>query len=91
MTKRLEAQVYGLVQGVFFRHFTQIQARQWGLVGTVTNQPDGSVHVMAEGPKADVERLLEWLQHGPELARVDRVDVCWSEPKKDRSGFLILR
>jgi len=91
MRKRLEANVHGLVQGVFFRHFTQIKARELGLVGTVTNQPDSTVLVIAEGSQERVNELLAWLKQGPELARVDRVDVHWSEPLGDCPGFSILR
>lgn len=91
MRTRLEACVCGLVQGVFFRYFTQVKAREFGLSGTVTNRPDGTVFVSAEGSQEDVDSFLEWLNHGPELARVDRVDVQWHEPLSDRSGFIILR
>ena len=47
---RLEATVFGLVQGVYFRQYTWQEARQLNLVGWVANQPDGTVRVVAEGP-----------------------------------------
>ncbi|MDD4904019.1 MAG: acylphosphatase, partial [Candidatus Bipolaricaulis sp.] len=61
MKARLEARVHGRVQGVFFRQNTLTQARRLGLVGTVQNDPDGSVFVAAEGERLALERLLEWL------------------------------
>lgn len=91
MRTRLEATVHGLVQGVFFRHYTRNTAQTLRLSGSVCNQPDGTVFVTAEGPKEDVNRLLEWLKQGPELARVDRVDVDWSQPLDQRHDFTILR
>ena len=91
MIQQLKASIHGLVQGVFFRHFTQAKAQELGLSGTVSNQSDGTVRVVAEGRQEDVETLLDWLQHGPELARVDRVDAEWCTPAIVPSGFTILR
>jgi len=91
MRRRLEARVHGLVQGVFFRHFTRSTAQELGLSGTVANCPDGTVFVVAEGPQESLDRLLDWLKRGPELARVERVDVQWSQPSGPQSGFAILR
>lgn len=91
MRTRFEARVHGLVQGVFFRHYTRIAAQELELAGSVANQPDGTVFVIAEGPQADVDKLLEWLKHGPELARVDHVDIEWRQPLGEQSSFTILR
>ena len=91
MRTRLEARVYGLVQGVFFRHYTRLKAQELRLSGTVANQPNGTVMVIAEGAQEDVHTLLEWLKQGPELAQVDRVDVQWSKPLSDHPVFVILR
>ena len=91
MRMRLEASIHGRVQGVFFRHHTQLKASELGLSGTVTNQPDGTVLVSAEGPRAALDTLLEWLKHGPELACVDHVDSTWHQPLGKRDSFVILR
>ena len=91
MMARFEACVHGLVQGVFFRHFAQRQAQALNLSGIVENQPDGTVRVIAEGEREPLEQLLQWLEHGPDLANVDRVDVDWGEPTDSFSGFEILR
>ena len=91
MRTRLEATVRGLVQGVFFRHYTRQIAQELGILGTVANQPDGTVFVTAEGSQEDVNKLLEWLKRGPELARVDPVVVDWSKPLGQTHDFTILR
>lgn len=67
--------VVGRVQGVFFRASTQRQARRLGVTGVARNLPDGSVEVIACGPAAGVDALVEWLHRGPELARVAGVTV----------------
>jgi len=91
MTTRLEAHVHGLVQGVFYRHFTQLTAQRLGITGSVTNQPDGTVLVIAEGSREKLDTLLEWLNHGPELARVERVDVEWRQSQSTEMEFRIVR
>jgi acylphosphatase len=75
---RLEATVYGLVQGVYFRQYTWQQARQLNLVGWVANQPDGTVRVVAEGSEAALRQLLAFLHRGSPAARVERVESAWS-------------
>jgi len=91
MTTRLEAHVHGLVQGVFFRHHTRLQAQALNLSGSVENRPDGAVRVIAEGERDSLEQLLRWLHEGPELAMVSRVESCWGEPTDSFTGFEILR
>ena len=76
---RLHAQVYGRVQGVNFRYYTQLEANRWGLTGWVSNRFDGSVEVVAEGEKADLHKLLIFLHRGSPSARVDRVQTTWAE------------
>ena len=74
---RLEANVRGRVQGVGFRYFVASRATHRGLTGFVANDQDGSVHVVVEGPRADLEDLLEALREGPASAIVERVDENW--------------
>lgn len=44
-------QIFGKVQGVFFRKFTKEQADKLGLKGWVTNLADGTVQGQAQGAK----------------------------------------
>lgn len=71
----VHAWVSGLVQGVAFRYHTRVLARELGVRGWVKNLPDGRVEVWAEGARADVERLVAWLRHGPPSAQVSGVEV----------------
>ena len=54
---RIIIQVYGLVQGVFFRYTTRKIARNLGLTGIVKNLPNGSVYIEAEGPEDKLTEL----------------------------------
>lgn len=86
---RLEATVHGRVHGVGFRVFVRANARELGLRGWVANESSGRVRVVAEGPRADLERLLTALGEGPPAAYVERVDASWPQPAGTLEGFEI--
>ena len=73
--------VTGHVQGVFFRAWTQGEARELGISGWVRNCPDGSVEAHLTGEEGDVARMIQRLQRGPSNARVEDVTVEDSEPE----------
>jgi acylphosphatase len=72
-TERLHAIVFGRVQGVSFRFYTRDTAAELDLTGWVANRYDGSVEVVAEGPRSALDQLLDYLHGGPPMARVDQV------------------
>jgi len=81
--------VSGKVQGVFFRASTRQQAEQLGLTGHAVNLSDGRVEVVAHGCGAALDRLAEWLRHGPDAARVEHVEVeavARTAPKQFKIG-----
>ena len=80
--------VHGSVQGVFFRAETRDRARSLGLAGWVRNAPDGTVEAVLEGDDEQVESMVEWCRRGPGGARVEEVEVAWSEPEGEE-GFSI--
>jgi acylphosphatase len=79
----LRASVYGRVQNVGFRMFVRDAARRMGLRGYVRNVEDGSVYVLAVGPRATLDELLRHLYRGPAGARVSEVHQEWSEGEPD--------
>lgn len=87
--KRLEASVYGQVQGVSFRMATRRVAQSLGLRGWVRNELDGSVHVVAEGDEAALRKLLAYLHEGPPAARVVRVEAAWRGATRSFSSFQV--
>lgn len=89
---RLTAWVHGSVQGVGFRWWTRSRALELGLTGYAANQADGRVLVVAQGPRAAGEKLLQLLQGGAAWpsrpGRVDKVVADWSEPAERFDGFV---
>jgi acylphosphatase len=87
----LRAVVQGRVQGVNFRQFVYTRARFLRLTGYVGNSDDGSsVEVVAEGPRTDLEQLLEYLHEGPRSARVESVEVEWGEASGAWTDFGVM-
>lgn len=76
--KQLQAVIYGRVQGVSFRYYTQREARKLGVTGWVANQWDGTVRCVAEGEDPILQQFLQYLHQGSPHARVDQVDIHWT-------------
>ena len=81
--------ISGRVQGVFFRGAAAQEARALGLSGWVRNLPDGRVEIVAEGGRRNLEMLFAWAHQGPPAARVEEVEVEWSEYEGKLHGFEI--
>ena len=73
--EQVHLKISGRVQGVFFRANTQKEAARLKLKGWVRNLPDGGVEAVAEGPPESLDAFVAWCRRGPELARVDDVEV----------------
>ena len=69
-TKAVVARIEGRVQGVWFRGWTVMEARQRGLRGWVRNRSDGSVEALFAGPRPAVDAMLEACWQGPPAAKV---------------------
>jgi acylphosphatase len=87
--ERLHAHVYGRVQGVGFRFYTVDAAVSLGLTGWVANRYDDSVEVLAEGPHAKLQQLLEYLQQGPSMAHIDYIQHEFLPASREFKRFLI--
>ncbi len=87
MPVRARAVFRGRVQGVFFRANAQRRARDAGVLGWVRNLPDGTVELTAEGERESIEALLEWCQTHQPYARVDALEVSWSEATGEFGSF----
>ncbi|MFX1392389.1 MAG: acylphosphatase [Promethearchaeota archaeon] len=85
--KRIIINVYGLVQGVFFRYATRKVARKLDLTGYVKNMPDGSVYIEAEGPEEKLRELLEFSKQGPKHAHVEKVNYEIKDPQNKFKSF----
>jgi len=80
--------VIGVVQGVFYRSWTEQTARQLGLNGWVRNLPDGRVEAVFEGDESRVEKMLKLCRKGPPHAKVEKVEVR-KEPCSGFEGFQV--
>lgn len=74
--------VHGRVQGVWFRDSTRREAERLSITGYAINLPDGNVEVLAWGTPESLRELEAWLQQGPPLARVSRVESCAEVDRK---------
>ena len=75
MKENRKLKIYGHVQGVFFRESMCSKAQQLGITGWVRNCRAGTVEAMIQGAPKAVGAMIEWARTGPELARVERVEI----------------
>lgn len=71
--------ISGLVQGVFYRAWTQNKAQSLDLSGWVKNAPDRRVEAVFVGDKEKVEKMLKFLYQGPPASSVEKVEVIEKE------------
>lgn len=88
---RVSARITGRVQGVGFRNFTRTRARRLGVTGWVRNERDGSVRLEAEGAREALESLVDAVHQGPRMARVEHVEVDWSDATDEFDTFRVRR
>ncbi|MAT55766.1 MAG: acylphosphatase [Saprospirales bacterium] len=88
--KHINIFIEGKVQGVWFRASTRRKALELGIKGLVKNLPDGRVYVEAEGTDEQLNSFTSWCKQGPELARVDRIEIS-EGPLKNFHDFDIVR
>ena len=87
---RLTARVDGVVHGVGFRYWTVRRADQLGLTGTVQNNTDGSVGIVAEGPQSVVLEFRHWLRSPEAPGRVENVEESVSRATGAFSNFRVV-
>ena len=83
--------IYGKVQGVWFRDFVRKTANKFELNGWTKNEPDGSVLVEVEGDNTIIDKFIEILKIGSPLSKVQKVDVKWVEHENKFQYFKIIR
>lgn len=90
----VDYEVYGKVQGVFFRKHTQAQGKKLGVVGWVQNTNYGTVQGQIQGPSGQVRQLQEWLRKtGSPKSHIDKTE--FQNEKKivrlEHSDFCIVK
>ncbi|KAM6128465.1 acylphosphatase-2 [Pterocles gutturalis] len=88
--KSVDYEVFGRVQGVCFRMYTEEEARKLGVVGWVKNTSKGTVTGQIQGPEDKVNAMKSWLSKvGSPSSRIDRTNFSHEKEisKLDFSGF----
>ncbi|RMC08026.1 hypothetical protein DUI87_15498 [Hirundo rustica rustica] len=73
--KSVDYEVFGRVQGVCFRMYTEQEAKKLGVVGWVKNTSQGTVTGQVQGPEEKVNEMQK-LENRAETAR-----KMWQGPK----------
>lgn len=81
--------VTGRVQAVGFRYYTRNEAHKYHLMGHAKNLYNGDVEVILYGKPENVLKMVQWLEKGPDTARVDKLSVS-DIPYSNQSDFLSL-
>ncbi|KAG5314004.1 PREDICTED: acylphosphatase-1-like [Acromyrmex echinatior] len=77
MSKMLavDFEVFGIVQGVFFRKYTQKRGKELGLKGWCMNTPNGTVVGHMEGTEMQIDEMKQWLRYiGSPQSRIDKTE-----------------
>jgi acylphosphatase len=90
MQQTISIEVTGQVQGVYYRQSALRYALENNLTGTVKNQPDGNVLIVATGTSHQLNDFIEWCKKGPSRAVVTNVTVQ-EESFKSFADFVIVR
>jgi acylphosphatase len=78
----------GDVQGVGFRYTARSLARGLAVTGFVRNLADGTVEVVAEGARDEVERFIEAIRNEMSYY-VSNVKVSWSSATNEFRNFTV--
>ena len=74
---------------VMFRDFVKRKAKKLNLKGIVKNLENGSVLIIAQGLRGDLEAFLKIIEKGSLASRVDFIEVDWRESKEQHESFEI--
>lgn len=80
----------GRVQGVGFRYQTKILSAHYDVQGYVRNQADGTVELLAEGEKAELDRFINSIAERLS-ENILEVDTQWRDTTGTFSRFEIRR
>ncbi|XP_044746668.1 acylphosphatase-2-like [Coccinella septempunctata] len=71
----VDFEVFGIVQGVFFRKHTQKEAQDLSLKGYCRNTSRGTVQGTMEGEIDKINKMKNWLQKiGSPSSRIDKAE-----------------
>ncbi|KAF4107758.1 acylphosphatase-2 isoform X1 [Onychostoma macrolepis] len=86
----VDFEVFGNVQGVCFRMYTEAEAKKLGVTGWVKNTRQGTVVGQVQGHPEKVKEMKYWLSNvGSPSSRIDRTQFTNEKPitKLEIHGF----
>lgn len=89
--KTVKIEIYGRVQGVFFRANTKKFCDENKIRGQAVNKEDGSVEITAQCPSERLEKLITWIKSNPGISRVDKVDFKFLSNNEKYIDFQIVK
>ena len=89
--KQVKIEIYGRVQGVNFRRNVKSFCDEVGLFGIVMNRDDGSVLVIAQGEKTNIDELVTFVRGNPGISKVENVNIVSEKNTEKYSDFKIVR
>ncbi|XP_045474981.1 acylphosphatase-2-like [Harmonia axyridis] len=71
----VDFEVFGIVQGVFFRKYTEKEAQNLSLKGYCRNTNGGTVEGTIQGDVDKINKMKNWLQRtGSPTSRIDKAE-----------------
>lgn len=89
--RRMRILYLGQVQGVGFRYSVRSVATGFEVTGTVRNLPNGTVELIAEGAKDELEGFRKAIRESGLDHFIRQEDVAWWEAAGEFRGFEIVR
>ena len=81
----------GHVQGVGFRYTVKSIAPGFEVTGTVRNRDDGSVELIAEGERTELEAFRQAVRESGLRRLIQREQEIWAEATGEFRGFEIIK
>lgn len=89
--RKVRIHVAGRVQGVGFRYMTKMLADQLQIGGSVKNELDGSVTILATGEEQAMATFIQKVKHSPSPAgRVTQFELTEENELPDYSSFQVV-
>ncbi|HOJ82337.1 MAG TPA: acylphosphatase [Acetomicrobium flavidum] len=79
----------GRVQGVAFRYYAAVKAKELGVSGYIRNLDDGRVEILVQGEPKAVDDMIKWCRKGPPYAIVKDVVLIYEEPDPKLATFQV--
>lgn len=87
--EQLDIDILGRVQGVHYRTAITGYANTLGIHGFAESKNDGTVHIVAQGERDNLEEFLRLCQRGSFLSKVEGLSFKFGEAKEEYNKFEI--